>query len=76
MSTRTRTSGSAARPASSGGSALHMPAVMALRLAGWRMTTVAIPSTALWVSSGSMGRIVSAGSRRPDDGGSKPVQPE
>lgn len=76
VSTRTRTSGSAARVASSGGSARHMPTVMALSLAGWLMTTVAIPSAELWVSCGSMRRIVSAGAERPDVDGTKPVQPE
>lgn len=42
--TRTRTAGSAARSASSSGRARHIAAVMAFRLAGWEMTTVATPS--------------------------------
>ena len=44
VSTRARTAGSAASRSSSGGSARHIPAVMALRLAGWWTTTVATPS--------------------------------
>ncbi|SCE04424.1 hypothetical protein GA0115239_11736 [Streptomyces sp. BpilaLS-43] len=42
--TSTRTAGSAASDSSSPGSASHMSAVIALRLAGLLMTTVATPS--------------------------------
>ena len=59
VSTSTRTSGSAARRASSGGSARHMAEVSALRLAGLLMTTVATPSARLCSSCGCMRRMLS-----------------
>ncbi len=60
VSTRARTDGSAASFARSGGSARHIAGVMALRLAGWSMTTVATPSATVWLSCGSMARMLSA----------------
>ncbi|ARX87811.1 hypothetical protein SMD44_07293 [Streptomyces alboflavus] len=62
--TSARTAGSPASPVSSGGSARHMSAVMALRLAWWSMTTVATPSATACLSCGSMRRMLSAPTER------------
>lgn len=61
VSTSARTPGSAASAPSSGGSAAHIAAVIALRFAGWRITTVATESVTLCSSCGSsMRRMLSA----------------
>lgn len=54
VSTSTRTVGSAASRSSRTGSSPHIAAVMALRLAGLPMTTVATPSTTVCSSPGSV----------------------
>lgn len=53
VSTRARTAGSAASRSNSAGSACHIAAVIALRLAGWLITTVATPSATVCFSCGS-----------------------